>query len=155
MAQLGFVNGRRFSHASNEVTLYKRQVGVSEIFIDISEIEYGDSLEMGDIRGANRALIGVTAGDYSAKDTTFTMGKSTFEAGIVQAIGTGWLGSELGITLSLNDDGEPLTVIVIRCFITGAEDSSSIGPDGLKTKVTCKTLWIARNGVLPIPGIFT
>jgi len=155
MAQLGFVNGRRFSHSSVETTLYKKLVGVSEIFIDISEIEYGDSLDMGDIRGTNRALIGVTAGDYSAKDTTFTMGKSTFETGVVQGIGTGWLGSELGLTLSYNDDGEPLIVHVIRCFITGAEDSSSAGPDGLKTKVTCKTLWIMRNGIMPIPGIFT
>jgi hypothetical protein len=154
MATLQFLNGRRYSHSSLEITLYKRKVNVSEIFIDIDSIEYGDSLDMGDIAGTNRALLGVTAGDYRAKDVAISMGKSTFQNGIVDAIGEGWLGSELGLTVSYNDDGEPLTVDVIRCFIIGAEDSSSAGPDGVKVKMPCKAVWVSRNNIMPIPGIF-
>ncbi len=154
MARLNFLNGRRFSHSSSEITLYKKKVNVSEIFIDVDSVEYGDGLDMGDIRGTNRALIGVTAGDYAAKDVSMSMGKSTFQNGIVKGIGTGWLGSELGCTFAYNDDGEPTVVDVIRCFIIGADDSSTAGPEGLKVKMTCKALWVSRNGIMPIPGIF-
>lgn len=153
MATLQFLNGRRYSHSSLEITLFKKSVNVSEIFIDINAIDYAEGLEFGDMEGTSRGIIGVTAGTYKAEDTTFNMGKSTFQNGIVDAIGEGWLGSELGITVSYNDDGEPLTVDVLRCLIKSAKDSSKAGPDGVMVEVALKTLWISRNGFFPIPNL--
>ena len=153
MATLQFLNGRRYSHASLEITLYKKLINVSEIFIDVDALSYGDGLEFGDMKGTSRGIVGVTAGDYTAKDSEMSMGKSTFQNGIVDAIGEGWMGSELGMTVSYNDDGEPLTVDVLRCLIKSSDDDSNAGPEGNKTKVTLKTLWISRNGIYPIPNL--
>jgi len=153
MGTLQFLNGRRFSHASLEITLYKKNVNVSEIFIDIDSMDYGDALTMEFVRGTNRGPIGVTAGDYEADDTNISMGLSTFNTGIVRGIGEGWLGSELGITIAYNDDGEPLCTDRIRCLIAGAKNSTAAGPEGLKVKIPLKTIWISRDGVMPIAGL--
>lgn len=153
MATLQFLNGRRFSHSSLEITLWKKNVNVSEIFIDIDSLDYGEKLTMEFVRGTNRGPIGITAGDYEANDTSFSMGLSTFSTGIVQGIGEGWLGSELGITVAYADDGEPLCTDRLRCFITGADNSTTAGPEGLKVKVGLKTLWISRQNIMPIAGL--
>lgn len=153
MAKLQFLNGRRFSYCSLEITLFKKNVNVSEIFIDIDSLDYGDQLNMEFVRGTNRGPIGITAGDYEADDTNFSMGKSTFTKGIVEGIGEGWLGSELGITIAYNDDGEPLCTDRIRCFIAGGKDAPTSGPEGLKVKVPLKTLWISRQNIMPIKGL--
>lgn len=153
MAKLQFLNGRRFSHSSLEITLFKKNVNVSEIFIDIDSIDYGDALTMEFVRGTNRGPIGITAGDYEADDTNMSMGKTTFQKGLVEGIGEGWLGSELGITIVYNDDGEPTVTDRIRCKIAGGKDSSTVGPEGLKVKVPLKTIWISRNNIMPIKGL--
>lgn len=153
MARIQFVNGRRFSHSSLEITLYKKLEAVSEIFIDIDNIEYGEKLEMEFVKGTNRGQIGITAGDYEANDTSMSMGKSSFQTGIVNGIGEGWLGSEIGITVAYKDDGEPQFSDRLRCFLAGSDDSSSAGPAANKTKVTLRTLWISRNEIMPIKGL--
>ena len=156
MATLQFLNGRRYSHSSLEITIKKLTATgsqLSEIFIDIDSIDYGDQLEMVLVRGTNRGPIGITAGDYEADDVNVSMGKSTFQTGIVESIGDGWLGSEVNYTISYNDDGEPLCTDVIRCFITSGKDSSAAGPENVKVKMGHKALWVSRNGIMPLKNM--
>jgi hypothetical protein len=149
MADIPLINGRRYSYASIEVSIL-RPDGSSEIFIDIDSLNYSEALDIAFARGTARGPIGWTAGTYEAADTTMSMGKSSFQTGIVDNIGDGWLGSNLQITAKYSDDGEPLTTDVITCRIAGAADDYSDGPDDLKTEVTCKTFGITRNGIKPI-----
>jgi hypothetical protein len=149
MAETPLIKGRRYSYSSIEVAIL-RPDGKSEIFIDIDEISYSDSLDIAFVSGTNQAPVGWTAGTYSAEDTSLSMSKSTFQTGIVDTIGDGWLGSNLEITVKYNDEGEPLTTDVIICRISKCEDAHSFGPDPLKAKMSCKTFYITRNGKTPL-----
>ena len=108
-----FLNGYKYSHSSLEITVQK-STGTSEIFVDIDSIEYSDELEIELVKGTNRGMIGWTAGDYSAADSVLSMGKSSFQIGIVRAIGAGWMGSDIQVTIAYNDLNQPLTKDVLR-----------------------------------------
>ena len=152
MSKIQFLNGRRFSHSSAELTVLK-STGASEVFVDFDSIEYSDALELVFVRGSNRGPIGITAGDYEAADCTISMGKSSFQTGIVAAIGDGWMGSDVQLTLNFNDVREPLCTDRLKGVISGAADSSAVGPDPVKTKLTIKVFWISRNGVFPLKNM--
>jgi hypothetical protein len=127
-----------------------RPDGSAEIFIDINDIGYNDTLNIEFVKGASRAPIGWTAGDYEPGDGSFTVAKSQFQKGIVKAIGNGWLGSVLSIVVKYNDEGEDLIVDEITCRISGAEDAHSSGPGALNTKVSLKVIKIVRDNIEPI-----
>jgi hypothetical protein len=146
------LNGRRFSFSSLEFSVV-RPDGSSEIFIDVNSLNYSDSLAIEFVQGASQAPVGMTAGQYEPEDTTFTMTKSTFQKGLVEGIGDGWLGSAIRITAKYADVGEDITTDVIDCVITGASDAHASGPDALNVEVTCKTALITRNGVNPLLGL--
>lgn len=143
------INGRYYQFASLEFTLVKPD-GKTEIFIEISDLNYSDVLNIELMKGAARNAYGVTAGEYEPGDVSFSLAKSVFQKGLVEAIGNGWLGSNLQIVAKYNDVGEPLTVDEVLGVITGAEDAHSSGPTGLVVKVSMKGLNILRNGVKPI-----
>lgn len=143
------INGRYYSFSSVEMSLVTPD-GKSEIFIEIGDLNYSDVLNIELMKGAARRAYGVTSGEYEPGDVSFSMAKSVFQTGLVEAIGDGWLGSNLQIIAKYNDVGEPLTVDEVMCIITGAEDAHSSGPTGLVVKVSCKGLDILRNGVKPI-----
>lgn len=149
MIPIPLINGHRYSFASLEFSLIKPD-GTSEIFIDCSELSYSDALNIELVPGASQAPIGWTAGMYEPGDASATLGKSSFQTGIVEAIGDGWLGSNLQIVAKYNDVGEPLTVDEVICRISGAEDAHSTGPGPLNVKMGLKVLVIVRNGVSPL-----
>lgn len=149
MAETPLIKGRRYSYSSIETSILKPD-GKSEIFIDIDEISYSDSLDIAMVPGQAQTPVGWTAGQYVAEDTAFSLAKSSFIQGLVEAIGEGWLGANIEIVVKYQDEGEPLTTEVCVCRIAKAEDSHTSGPDHLKTKVTCKTFYIVRNGIMPI-----
>jgi hypothetical protein len=152
MSKVQYLGGRRFSHSSAELTILK-STGASEIFVDYDSIDYSDRLEVALVRGANRGPLGITAGDYEAGECNVSMGKSSFQRGIVVAIGDGWMGSDISLTVSYNDVGEPICTDRIKGVILGAEDSSAVGPDPVRTKLIIKALWISRNGVYPLKNM--
>jgi hypothetical protein len=78
------------------------------------------------------------------------MGKSTFQTGIVEGIGDGWLGAPIKIVAKYFDVGEELKTDEILCRISGAEDAHSTGPAPLNVKMGLKVLVIIRNGVSPL-----
>ncbi len=149
MAETPLINGRRYSFSSIEIAIV-RPDGKSEIFIDIDEINYSEGLDIAFVPGTNSAPVCWTAGIYQAEDTSLSMTKSSFQQGVVEAIGNGWMGANLEIVCKYNDVGEPLTKDVITCRISKAEDAHSFGPDPLKTKMTCKTFLIKRNDITPL-----
>jgi hypothetical protein len=149
MAESPLINAHRYSFASLELSLITPD-GDSEIFIDINELSYSDALEIAFIEGANQAPVGWTSGVYKPGDASISMAKSSFQKGIVEKIGNGWLGSNLRVVAKYNDEGEPLTVDTLVTRITGAEDSGAPGPDGLFVKIALKPIVIKRNGITPL-----
>lgn len=154
MASVQFLNGRRYSHSSVETTILKA-TGQSELFIDIDAIDYADHLEIALVRGTNQGILGFTAGDYTPDDCTISMGKSTFQTGIVDALGHGWMGTDISITLAYSAPGEPLTTDVIRGILKGVTDSSKQGPDPNRAVIAIQVAWISRNGWLPLQNMIT
>lgn len=143
------INGRYYQFASIEMSVVKPD-GKTEIFIEISDLNYADVLNIELMKGSARRPYGITAGEYEPGDTSFTIAKSVFQKGFVEAIGDGWLGSSIQIVAKYNDVGEPLTVDQVLVVITGAEDAHSSGPTGLVVKVSMKCLDIVRNGIKAI-----
>lgn len=153
-----FLNGRRFSHSSLEITILKQLTSGltrSELFIDIDSIDYGDHIDLVLVRGTNRGPIGITSGDYEADDCNISMGKSTAQIGIVQAIGNGWMGTDIQITVNYNAPGEPLCTDVVNGVLAGFADSSKLGPDPTKAVLKIVAKWVSRNGVFPLANMIT
>jgi hypothetical protein len=147
-----YLNGYKYSHSSLEITV-QRENGSSEIFVDVDSIEYSDALEIELVRGTNRGMIGWTAGDYEAADSVLSMGKSSFQIGIVRNLGDGWMGSDIQVTISYNDRNQPLTRDVLKGRILSAADSSAAGPANVRTKMGIKTAYIMRDGFMPLQGM--
>lgn len=149
MAITPLINGHRYSYASIELTI-KKPTGNVDLFVDVDSISYSEALDVAFRRGTGQAPIGWTSGVYEPGDATIQMGKSTFQSGIVQGIGPGWMGAVLGINVNYIDIGEILTTDHLEARIVGAEDSHSAGPDALFTTLTIKPFIITRNGITPL-----
>jgi hypothetical protein len=147
---LPLINGRRYQFASIEMSVLKPN-GSSEIFIEFSDITYKDSLAIEFVRGTNQAPIGWTDGEYEADDTVVTFYKSALQR-LIDAVGSGYMGANFVITVKYSANGEPLTVDVITCRLSGLSDSPSKGPDPLAVEATFKTMLITRNGNTPLAG---
>jgi hypothetical protein len=148
MAFSPLINGRRYSFASLEIAATIAGKGV-EIFADVDDISYSEELEIAFRRGTSGTPLGWTQGNYNPGEATMQMGKSTFQRGIVEGIGAGWLGVNLTVAVKYSDHGEPLTVDTLIARIIGAEDAHSYGPDALVTMVTLQPFTILRNGIVP------
>jgi hypothetical protein len=145
MAAAPLINGYRFSFASLEITA---QIGATdtELFIDVDDIGYEESLEIEYRYGTSRQPIGWTSGTYTPGEGVLQMGKSTFQQ-MVQKVGPGWLGILITMNASYADIGEPLTVDTVIGRISGAADSHQQGPGALVTNVKLKLFTILRNGI--------
>lgn len=143
------INGRRYGYASLEISIL-RPGSSSEIFIDIDEISYSEELEIALVRGTNKGPIGWTGGVYTANDANMRMGKSSFQKGIVEKIGNGWLGANVTALVKYADIGEPVITDKLIARTMKAEDSHSYGADNLKTALGLKCFMIERNGIKPI-----
>lgn len=146
------VNGRRFSHASLEITLQGVK-GSAEIFIDVQEVSYGDSLEIVFVYGTNQAPLGATKGKYEPADAVLKMSKSAIQK-VIEKIGDGWLGSSLQVVIKYSDEGEKQIVDSFVGPITKLDDSSSDGPDPIQPSITLKPFYVLRNKIKPLKNHF-
>jgi hypothetical protein len=142
------VNGRRFSHASLEITL-KGIKGSSEIFIDVQEVSYADALEIVFVYGTNQAPLGATKGKYEPAEAVLKMGKSAIQKFLAK-VGDGWLGSNLSVVIKYSDEGEAQIVDSFVGPIIGLDDSSSDGPDPIQPSIKLKPFYILRNKIKPL-----
>jgi hypothetical protein len=142
------INGRRYSFSSLEIAA---QIGATntELFTDVDDISYSESLEVEFKRGTSRSPIGWTSGTYQPGDASMQMGKSTFQA-MVQKTGPGWLGINLLLNVAYADIGEIVTVDTLVARIVGVEDAHSYGPGALVTVVKLLPFTILRNGIPPM-----
>lgn len=148
MASTPLINGRRFSFSSLEIVT--NVVGKPvEIFTDVDDISYSEALEVAFKRGTSRGPIGWTGGVYTPGDASLQMGKSSFQQ-LIESIGPGWLGINLGLTVIYSDIGEPLVTDELIARITGIEDAHSYSADALVSKVTLLPFTIVRNGIIPL-----
>jgi hypothetical protein len=140
------ISGRRYSFASLEIAA---KIGATsqELFLDVDDISYSESLVFEFKNGTSRQPIGNTSGVWQAQEGSLQMGKSTF-AQLVTKVGPGWLGINMVMLVSYFDIGEPLTVDTIIARITGVEDAHSYGPGALVSNVKFMPISpIIRNGV--------
>ncbi len=140
------INGRRFSFASIEIAA---KIGATsqELFLDVDDISYSESLVIAFKQGTARVPVGVTSGVWESQECSIVMGKSTFQD-MVNTTGPGWLGINLLMVLNYADIGEPLVTDTIIGMITGCEDAHTYGPDALKTSLKFNPLTpILRNGI--------
>lgn len=143
------INGRRYSFSSIELTLSTLTKPL-ELFQDITDISYGETLDIGMVRGTSRGPIGWTAGNYEATDGSITMGKSSAQA-LIDSIGPGWLGINMNCLINFSDIGEITpTEHELVCRLAGLEDDHSYGPDALYSKFTLKVFYVIRNGIPPV-----
>src|SRR5258707_865476 len=100
------INGRRYSYSSIEMSIIAgTNVGVN---VDIDEIDYSEELDFAFRYGTSRLPLGSTAGVWTPQECTMSMGKSKF-TDFVSKLGPSWLGANMLMTVSYNDEGEPLT----------------------------------------------
>jgi hypothetical protein len=141
------INGHRFGFSSIECFV---AVGVlpRQLYLDIVDITYGESLEFEFKQGTARVPLGSTPGNWVAQECSFKMGKSTFQYQLVQAFGPGWLGANIRLDVAYADIGEPPVIDSIVARIVGANDAHSYGNEPLETEVKCKLIQpITRNGI--------
>lgn len=149
MGSAPLINGRRFSFSSIELTASVAG-SAAELFIDVDDISYSESLEIAFRRGTSRMPIGWTAGTYNPGEASLNMGKSTFQIGIVESIGPGWLGANLAVLVKYGDIGEVPIVDSLVTRIIGVEDAHASGPDALIVAVKLQPFMIVRNGIIPV-----
>lgn len=143
------INGRRFSFSSIEFAI-STPATAAEIFVDIDDVSYSESLEIAFKRGASQQPLGWTAGAYTPGEATLQMGKGTFNEGIVMGIGPGWLGVNIALAVAYAEVGEVPCVDTMVARIIGAEDKGSAGPEPLVTIVRLQPFIILRNGIPPV-----
>lgn len=143
------INGRRFSFASIE-TFMKIGLTSQEIFIDLDDISYSESLVISYKQGTSRVPIGSTSGVWEPQECSVQMGKSSLNK-LVLKTGPGYLGINMLFNVSFADFGEIICWDTIIGRITGIEDGFQAGPDALSSRLKfMPTTPILRNG---IPGM--
>lgn len=122
------INGRRFSFASIEITI----IGPTgpEVFADIDEITYSESLEIEFRRGTSRIPLGSTSGVWTPQEGSLSMGKSSAAQFLAQ-LGPGYLGINLLFLISFQDVGEPLCTDELTLRLLGRENGHATGPEAL------------------------
>lgn len=149
MANFPLIRGHKYSYSSIELSLV-RAGQKAEIFVDVSAINYGDSLEDEYLYGTNQAPLGRTAGRYNPGEVTLTMGKKSFSE-LQASIGDGWLGAILDIIVKFSEPDEGLvTDEIIGAKITGVSNAHASGPEALMVEVTLKPMLIKQNGTTPL-----
>jgi hypothetical protein len=145
MATEQTINGNRYSFASIEAAINGRR------FKAFTEINYSDSLEVGDARGTSSIALGETDGDYSTEGS-FTMLRREFDQ-MVAELGDGYGMTRFPMTVVYANRGEPtVTDRLPAVRITGVENGHSQGNEPLTVQCTIKILVpIERNGRRLVP----
>jgi hypothetical protein len=145
MATEQTINGNRYSFASIEATINSRR------YKGFTEINYSDSLEVGDVRGASPIALGETDGDYQTEGS-LTMLRREYDQ-LVADLGDGYGMARFPITCVYANRGEAtVTDRLPAVRITGVENGHSQGNEALTVQLTLKILApIERNGRRLVP----
>jgi hypothetical protein len=134
------INGNRFQFSNIELDAQGFR------FKGFTEINYQDSLEIGDVRGASQIALGETEGEYSAEGSA-TVFRREFDQ-LTARLGDGYGMIRFPITITYANPGEATTTDRLPAVrIAGVENGHSQGTDALTMQITLKILApIERNG---------
>lgn len=128
-------------------------------FGGISEINYSDKVELGELRGSGSIRRGTSRGQYSA-DGSFTIAKEDWETfkGFLALLGLGgFMEARFLIVCAYRELGAiiPVADKLETCRITAVENSHNQGNDPLMVKCTLDIQRICHNGVYGIQDDFS
>lgn len=138
------INGHRFSPQSVEAIFNGIPI------LGLSELNYNDSLEPGDVYGSTPQVIGRTRGKQKA-GADFGMYQQEYEnlKLTLGVAGVGYMETPFVITVTYFEVGTlPIIDTIIGARITKDEISNSMSStDAVVVKATCNILRVLRNGV--------
>ena len=140
------VNGCRHSFASIEV-----QVNAI-LYLGVREIQYGDALEVADVRGASPQILGRTRGQLKAT-ASMTMYLSEWED-MKSKLGEGFGEVSFDIQVTFRDEGDNMvTDKIIGCRVTNVQRNQSSGNEPITVQLTLHVMRIEHNGLSMIKGM--
>lgn len=143
------VRGRRYSHSSIEVSVVLPS-GAAEIFVEVADVSYDDTLEETLVYGTNPAPVGRTRGQYNPGEATLRMTKQNADV-LIDRLGDGFMEAEINVVVKYSDVGLPVTTDTLElCRIVGLAQASSAGPEAVMTDVRLKPMAVLRNGHTPL-----
>lgn len=143
------VRGRRYDHSSIEISIAAPE-RAGEVFVEVSDIAYDDTIEEAFVYGTNPAPVGRTRGQYNPGEVTLTMTKQSADV-LFDRLGDGYFEKEALIVVKYSDIGLPVTTDTLeRCRLIGAPQSSTAGPDPTTTEVKFRPMAVIRNGRTPL-----
>jgi hypothetical protein len=154
------INGNEYSYASIEVAIAGVPHGVG-----FKSINYGDSVEVGEKRGAgNRYVMGTTAGHYKAEGDAEVYRREWNELVAKLGLVSGGLRvgiSELRLPITVSYAELPsspvITDLLLGVRITGVRSDNAEGTDASIVKLTFGDITKIRwNGIgeLMVPGFY-
>lgn len=147
--QFPTVRGRKYDFSSIELSLI-REGQASQVFVEITAVDYDDTLEQAFLYGADAAPLGKTRGQYQPGEATITVSKQT-EAVLIDQLGDGYMEAEFDVTIKYSDVGLPLIVDTLeKCNIFGFGQGHATGPDPLVSEMKLRPTTILRNGKTPL-----
>jgi hypothetical protein len=143
------VRGRRYAHSSIEIAIVLPG-GAAEVFVEVTDVSYDDTLEEELVYGTNPAPLGRTRGQYDPGEASMTMTKQSADV-LIDRLGDGYMEQEINVVVKYSDVGLPVTTDTLElCRVVGLAQSSSSGPEAVMTEVKLKPLTVLRNGHTPL-----
>lgn len=122
------------------------------VSVEITAVDYKDTIDRGEVRGARRQLLGRTRGEYKA-EASIEMLREAFDE-MTTRYGDGWMDrAPFQIRVSYGSDGQPLaTDTLVRCRFKDASVGLKQGTDPLSVKLELDVDGVLWNGKLPFAG---
>lgn len=139
------IRGQRYSFCSIELAIVT-ETGGSQVYADITDLSYSDSIERAFQYGTNPAPLGRTRGVYNPGDASLTMALQAAYA-LIGQLGNGYMEKDINIVAKYADEGLPLIVDTLqKCRMGGLENTFSQGPDALMVTIPLQPFNVLRNG---------
>lgn len=124
----------------------------------ITEINYGQELKGGEVRGTPIQVIGYTPGQLKAKaDFSILQLEWNLMIPILAALASGtplsgYMQARFDIMVQYQLPQSPLMIVdILRgCKISNHDMSNKLGPDALLEKVELELFYVLKNGVAPV-----
>lgn len=119
----------------------------AQILTDINAINWGHRTVLTNVYGAGRAPRGQAIGQYQLDETTANFYKEAWDD-TKAAIGAGWQGTAIIISVKYRRDGGPMKTLDIEGRIGGESEALAVGDDAIVVPVTIMPTLIKSNGIV-------
>jgi hypothetical protein len=144
--QFPLIRGVKYDFSSIEIDIR------GNIFVDIQQIDYSDTVSRAFLRGSNAVPLGRTRGEYEAS-ASITLSKKG-AVNLRELLGAGFKEEAFDITTNYSENEEGLTTDkVIGCLIESNENSHGTGPDPLVEVIPLSVMRISWGGLDPMKNM--